>query len=258
MIDHIPPPPHWEWADGPTECTFLLAQDFKAAMWESRIPYAPYREYISRADMTSAYRYYRRALEMPQSNAPGRWVLKMPAHAYFIDAVLAEYPDARIVWTHRDPVVAVTSFMNLNAFAHRLSMGTVDHEWIADTVPVAFVEQVHWPMAALADEMSSTSTTATKMADPLGVMADLYEVARRTPDRCRSSAHAGLARCRPARRVSTLTVRPTTTDLRKRRFARPSPTTSTRLGSEPSAEDRQNCRRKRTSLLTSSRMSSSS
>ena len=28
VIDHIdPPPPHWEWADGPTECTFLLAEE---------------------------------------------------------------------------------------------------------------------------------------------------------------------------------------------------------------------------------------
>ena len=176
VIDHIdPPPPHWEWADGPTECTFLLAQDFKAAMWESRIPYAPYREYVSRADMTSAYRYHRRALEVLQSNAPGRWVLKMPAHAYFIDAVLAEYPDARIVWTHRDPVVAVTSFMNLNAFAHRLSMGTVDHEWIADTVPGRLVEQVHRPMAALAGRDVFHVHYRDQMADPLGVMADLYE-----------------------------------------------------------------------------------
>ena len=175
VIDHIdPPPPHWEWADGPTECTFLLAQDFKAAMWESRIPWAPYRDFIADADMGSAYRYHRQALQVLQSEAPGRWVLKMPAHAYFIDALLAEYPDARIVWTHRDPVTAVTSFMNLNGFAHRLSMGTVDHDWIASTVPGRLVEQVRRPMEALAGHDVFHVHYRDQMADPIGVMDDLY------------------------------------------------------------------------------------
>ena len=32
------PVPHWEDADGPTECTFILNQDFKALLWDMLMP----------------------------------------------------------------------------------------------------------------------------------------------------------------------------------------------------------------------------
>ena len=124
--------------------------------------------------MSSAYRFHRAALQVLQSHAPGRWVLKMPAHAYFIDALLEEYPDARIIWTHRDPVTSVASFMNLNAYAHRLSMGTADHAWIAETIPSRLVTQVERPMRALAGHDVFHVHYRDQMADPLGTMTDLY------------------------------------------------------------------------------------
>jgi len=172
LID--PPPPHWEWADGPTECTFLLAQDFKAAMWESRVPYQPYRDFISAVDMTSAYDYHRSVLQLLQHDDPTTWVLKMPAHAYFIDGLLERYPDARIIWTHRDPVTATASFMNLTAFSHRLSMGEADAEWIARTVPDRMVEQARRPMEALAGRNVFHVDYARASQDQFDVMEELY------------------------------------------------------------------------------------
>lgn len=172
MLD--PPPPHWEWADGPTECTFLIAQDFKSVMWETRVPNPAYREFIESCDMTSAYRYHRQVLQVLQSEAPGRWCLKMPAHAYFVDAVLAEYPDARIIWTHRDPVTATASFMNLASFAHGLSLGAPDIEWIVDTYPDRLVEQVRRPMQALSGRDIHHVHYSELMMDPLGVIGELY------------------------------------------------------------------------------------
>lgn len=173
LID--PPPPHWEWADGPTECTFVLAQDFKAAMWESRIPNIAYRDFISTVDMSSAYDHHRRVLQVLQHRAPGRWCLKMPAHAFFIDALLDRYPDARIVWTHRDPAVAAASFMNLTAFAHTLSMGSADIGWIVKNVPTRLVEQVRRPMLALAGRDVHHMHYDRYIADPIAAMAGLYE-----------------------------------------------------------------------------------
>jgi hypothetical protein len=35
------PIPHWEEADGPTECTFVQNQDFKAFLWEAFMPTTP-------------------------------------------------------------------------------------------------------------------------------------------------------------------------------------------------------------------------
>lgn len=173
LID--PPPPHWEWADGPTECTFLLAQDFKAAMWESRIPNPEYRDFIATTDMSSAYSYHRLALQVLQSEAPGRWVLKMPAHAYFIDALLNEYPDARIIWTHRDPATSTASFMNLMAFSHGLSMGAADIDWIRSTIPERLLDQVTRPMNALAGHDVHHVHYASYIADPMQTVQGVYD-----------------------------------------------------------------------------------
>jgi hypothetical protein len=41
---------------------------------------------------------------------PGeRWLLKAPAHLWGLDALVATFPDAAIVWNHRDPVACVAS-----------------------------------------------------------------------------------------------------------------------------------------------------
>ncbi len=170
-----PPPPHWEWADGPTECTFLLAQDFKTVMWESRVPNPDYRDYITTCDMTSAYDYHRAALQVLGSETTGDWVLKMPAHAYFIEPLLAAYPDARIIWTHRDPSAATASFLNLIAFSHHMTLGTPDIEWIANTYPDRLVEQVMRPMRALAGRDVFHLHYSQYLGDPLAEMTRLYK-----------------------------------------------------------------------------------
>jgi hypothetical protein len=41
--------------------------------------------------------------------AAERWVLKSPGHLWALDALLAVYPDARIVQTHRDPLQVIAS-----------------------------------------------------------------------------------------------------------------------------------------------------
>ncbi len=176
VVDHIdPPPPHWEWADGPTECTFLLAQDFKTVMWDSRAPSPAYHEYLNECDMESAYAYHRSVLQVLQSNTSGRWCLKMPAHALFIDDVLRAYPDARFIWTHRDPVAATASFLNLTAFAHGLTIGAPDIEWITSTCLPRLAQQVERPMRALAGHDVCHVFYDDWLADPMAAITTIYE-----------------------------------------------------------------------------------
>jgi hypothetical protein len=58
------------------------------------------------------YRYLRRYLQLlsyryrPESH----WVLKAPLHALYPRALLREFPDARIIHTHRDPRDIVASW----------------------------------------------------------------------------------------------------------------------------------------------------
>ena len=64
--------------------------------------------------MAPAYAQHRLALQTLQSRQPTeRWILKTPNHLWHLDALLDAYPDARIIWTHRDPGPVVTSLASL-------------------------------------------------------------------------------------------------------------------------------------------------
>jgi hypothetical protein len=55
------------------------------------------------------YRDRRRLLQYRQWQDPkGRWLLKSPQHLFDLPGLMEIYPDARIVWTHRDPVSALS------------------------------------------------------------------------------------------------------------------------------------------------------
>lgn len=96
---------HVEMGDEPGECVWLTGQDFKSYPWLILTPAPAYLEWLyGGADMLDAYRHHKRALQVMQSSTGGQWILKYPMHAPFLDALLAIYPDARIVFTHRDPV----------------------------------------------------------------------------------------------------------------------------------------------------------
>ena len=98
------PLPHWEDADGPTEDMFIHNQDFKGLSWDSFLPTDRYARWLfDETDMTSTYEYQKRYLQVLQSTAPGTWSLKMPSHSVHIEALLKVFPDARLIWAHRDP-----------------------------------------------------------------------------------------------------------------------------------------------------------
>lgn len=104
---------HHEPAEGPTECVTLLGQHFTSLLWETVANVPSYGEWLLAHDQAPAYGYHHDVLQLLQSRAPGRWSLKSPHHGLALDALLARYPDARIVVTHRDPVPVVASLCSL-------------------------------------------------------------------------------------------------------------------------------------------------
>lgn len=131
MLDSgaLPRNHHVEMGDEPTECNWLLGQDFKAYPWLVQTIVPDYFEWLMHeADMVAAYRYHASALRVLQSGAPGSWTLKFPSHALGIEAILEVYPDARIVMTHRDPVKPVASTCSLCEQILSLQNMTVDRK----------------------------------------------------------------------------------------------------------------------------------
>ena len=58
-------------------------------------------------------------------------MLKTGAHMWGLEHLLKQYPDARIVFTHRDPVKSMTSYASLTALVRSMGSDDVDREEIA-------------------------------------------------------------------------------------------------------------------------------
>jgi len=119
----------------PHECVWYLAHDFKTLMIESKGKLPGYKDFIFSADMTSAYSYHRKFLQTLQHHNGGVWNLKMPSHALHLEYLIKEYPDARIVWTHRDPYSATASLCSIISMSHYAYLGQPDNAWLGEDYP---------------------------------------------------------------------------------------------------------------------------
>jgi hypothetical protein len=96
------------------ECVSLFMYDVRTLALETQAHVPSYARWLETCDMTPAYDQHRLALQTLQSRQPTeRWVLKTPNHLWHLGALLATYPDARVIWTHRDPGPVVTSLASL-------------------------------------------------------------------------------------------------------------------------------------------------
>jgi hypothetical protein len=119
------------------ECVAITAGDFRSLLFSTAFHVPSYSRWLLwEADMAPAYRYHRKFLQLLQWRHAGeRWLLKSPAHQWCLGAVFAEYPDATIVHTHRDPLKVLASTASLTAHLQRIarehtSVPTQAAEWI--------------------------------------------------------------------------------------------------------------------------------
>jgi len=106
--------------DIPAECGLLMAGTFISDHCASLHQTPGYSAWLAQADYLPVYRYHKKILQILQwQNPRRRWLLKAPEHQVHLETLLAVYPDARIVQTHRDPVVCMASTTSL--------MGTLYH-----------------------------------------------------------------------------------------------------------------------------------
>lgn len=96
------------------ECVALFMLDVRTLGLETQAYVPSFGRWLEACDMAPAYAQHRLALQAFQSRQPTeRWVLKSPNHLWCLETLLDHYPDARIVWTHRDPGTVVTSLASL-------------------------------------------------------------------------------------------------------------------------------------------------
>lgn len=119
--------------DTPEECWYLFTSSLSALGWylQSRMP--RYGAWLMRQDMVPAYQRYRRHLQVLALNAPETpLVLKCPEHLWFLDSLLEVFPDACIVWTHRDPLSSIASYCSMTTMLNRTLYGRVNPPELGD------------------------------------------------------------------------------------------------------------------------------
>lgn len=111
-------------ANSPEECIELLRQEFVTNRFGCNFQVPSYDRWWMGQSEAGSYQRWADVLRLLGANDPQRcWLLKNPGHIYAMEHVLTQFPDARIVYTHRDPLEAMPSVASVVHMAHRIGAG---------------------------------------------------------------------------------------------------------------------------------------
>ncbi len=185
---------HFEPADSPTECVHLLAQDFRSLMLAVTATTPTYHDWILFTDMGSAFAHRKRVLQILQSTNSGRWVLKMPSDSLFIRQLFKTFPDAKVIWTHRDPYKAFASSMGMRGASRPFTEKDEGRDYMRRHFPLQLALHLARPL-----EFSQERPDAIHhlyyddlLRDPLGQARQIYGW---LGDEWTGEAEAGMRAC---------------------------------------------------------------
>ncbi|HEY3695985.1 sulfotransferase [Phenylobacterium sp.] len=167
---------HFEAADGPTECVHLVAQDFKSLLLAVVSTTPTYHDWLLFCDMTEAFAHRKRALQVLQSTNPGLWTLKMPSDGLFIRTLFATFPDAKVIWTHRDPYVATASIFSMRSHSRARFNRDLDAAYMRERFPLQLALHAQRPLEVSRERPGDFHHLYydEMTADPLGQMKKIY------------------------------------------------------------------------------------
>ncbi len=129
------------------ECWPLLANSFTVPNWEMSSRWTEYGRWLLSYDLVPTYQEYKQCLQVMADRTPGTgFVLKCPDHLSTLDSLLEVFPDACIVWTHRDPVDCIASYCSMVSLNWRLLYGRYDPMEIGPYIADRFLTWVERAM----------------------------------------------------------------------------------------------------------------
>ncbi len=143
-------------SDLPCECVHFLSYDFAGPYWSMLFDTPSFTGWqLEHLDtIERVYRLHRRMLQTfaHLRPTPGRrWLLKSPGHLSTMAALFAEYPDARVVQTHRDPRRFIASLVSLLSVLRFMRSDEVDVAALGATMEMTYQFFLDQVMAQRAD-----------------------------------------------------------------------------------------------------------
>ncbi|HEU4429023.1 MAG TPA: sulfotransferase [Myxococcota bacterium] len=169
--------------DLPCECVHFTQVDFAGPYWSMQYDAPSHLQWKLTTPGLDArfYQGHRRFLQTLQHGGPPRkWLLKSPAHLSTLPALFAEYPDARVIHTHRDPTKFVASVANLMCTLRYMRSDRVD---VAQQGQIAFGTFKYLldlgiqlrKSGALPEQQIVDSHYLSLMSDPVANLRSIYE-----------------------------------------------------------------------------------
>jgi len=126
--------------DAPEECTDITAHVFQSLRFDATYRVPSYNSWLERNGFLNAYRFHRRFLQHLDAQLPGRrWILKAPDHLFALDDIRKVYPDAHLVFVHRDPVRVLASVVKLTEVLRRPFARSIDRVEIGREVSTSWL-----------------------------------------------------------------------------------------------------------------------
>lgn len=126
----------------PEEELGLLVSSFWGMKHEAQWWVPSYGRWCEAQDPTPAYRQMARLLKLigwsQQESSLKPWILKTPQHMLNLPALLKVFPDARLIFTHRDPLAVVGSAASLAwnqtiIYSDHADPARIGAEWLRKT-----------------------------------------------------------------------------------------------------------------------------
>lgn len=118
----------------PAECNTIMEYAFCGPDFWAGYGTDAYTEWVATRRARGLYRWHKQFLQHLQWHGPrGRWTLKSPAHLFDLEGLLDVYPDACLVWTHRDPATVMASLSSFVLPFRRMGGGDTDKVRLAES-----------------------------------------------------------------------------------------------------------------------------
>ncbi len=170
----------------PCECVHFLMYDFSGPYWGMLYDTPSYMgwqlEHLE--TLERVYRLHRRMLQTFAHETPDierrRWLLKSPFHVSTMQALFAEYPDARVVHTHRDPGKFMASLVSILSALRFMRSDSVDVASLASIMEMTYQMFLDGAIrerdqGLIPNDRIVDSHFVDLMADPVGSLRTIYE-----------------------------------------------------------------------------------
>ncbi|HTZ12156.1 MAG TPA: sulfotransferase [Mycobacterium sp.] len=165
-------------ATAATECQDLMGMSFRTFHFDGVVRVPSYLAWLMRCDMRDTYLFHRRVLKLLQWHCPPTlWHLKTPVHMFALDALVEAYPNAKFLWSHRDPAKVIGSVCSLIRYVRSWSSDRDDPEELGAEQLASWAEGTRRAMdfrKRVGDERFSDVSFTDLQRDPVRTLQASY------------------------------------------------------------------------------------